>query len=211
MEASFKILFTLGVLYTNEGLFSVQPYHFQADLIWCYGTFEFSSNPHSLFIIYRNLTFYFVTKIRQITLYSNTSFLSWQLCVSSVSDSGTRPVLTGSKSLPFPVQEFSMWGILFRLNFSPYSLQHKPSLSHFLLALSLSPTHLPSLHLPSSLSLFSPRTFPFVTFPTPNFPFPRLFLGKFFIIPLYEEPFNEKVASFTRNTEYVTLRAPDPC
>ncbi len=35
MEASFNILFTLGVYYTHE---SVQPYHFQADLIWCDGT-----------------------------------------------------------------------------------------------------------------------------------------------------------------------------
>ncbi len=40
MEASFKILFTLGGFYTHEGLFSVQPYHFQADLIWCDGTFN---------------------------------------------------------------------------------------------------------------------------------------------------------------------------
>jgi hypothetical protein len=33
--ASIKILFTIRVFYTHESLSIVQPYHFQADLIWC--------------------------------------------------------------------------------------------------------------------------------------------------------------------------------
>ncbi len=38
MEATFKILFTLGGFYTP--LEPVQPNHFQADQIWCDGTFK---------------------------------------------------------------------------------------------------------------------------------------------------------------------------
>ncbi len=45
MEASFKILISIRGFYTHESLSTVQPYqgyHFQADLIWCDGTFSVS-------------------------------------------------------------------------------------------------------------------------------------------------------------------------
>ncbi len=38
MEASFKILFTLGGFYIHASLFNHTT--FQADLIWCDGTFK---------------------------------------------------------------------------------------------------------------------------------------------------------------------------
>ncbi len=40
--ASYKILFAIRSFYTHESLSSVQPYHFQADLIWCDAAFNAS-------------------------------------------------------------------------------------------------------------------------------------------------------------------------
>jgi hypothetical protein len=40
MEATLKQIFTICEPYTHQGLFIVQPYNFQPNLIWCDGTFN---------------------------------------------------------------------------------------------------------------------------------------------------------------------------